>query len=444
MKGLLAVAAGAVLLLWPCALNGYPLVFIDTASYLWQTVVPQMTWDKTYVYGPFLHLGHWRWSLWPSAAMQGLLLSTLLWLAGRVVLGRVSAGLHLLTCIALAALTSLPWFAATLMPDALTGAVTLCLFLLGFGWDRLSRAERLAVVALGTLCIAAHLSHLIQAIAVLALVLLLTRRLRPTLRAAAPLLGALALILATNAVGHGRVSLSPYGSAFLLARLQEDGTATQTLRERCPEAGWLLCGQLAALPADSDWFLWAPESPVNRDPDGTERVMGAARLAPEASAIIAATLRDQPLAVLWDSLRNGVAQLSKAEVGDTLGSLYLDVSARIWIREGFPAAELARYEAGTQARGLLPARATPFLWPHVPVLLLSVPLVLLAWWHAARRGDARRLGFVLCALVGLSANALATGALSKPHHRYEARIIWLLPLAAAWGLLRRPETTEKQ
>jgi hypothetical protein len=34
-------------------------------------------------------------------------------------------------------------------------------------------------------------------------------------------------------------------------------------------------------------------------------------------------------------------------------------------------------------------------------------------------------------LVGAAANALATGGLSKPHQRYEARILWLVPFAGA-------------
>jgi hypothetical protein len=45
-------------------------------------------------------------------------------------------------------------------------------------------------------------------------------------------------------------------------------------------------------------------------------------------------------------------------------------------------------------------------------------------------------------LVGAGVNALVTGALSGPHDRYQARIAWLLPLAAvlAWpghGVFRR-------
>jgi hypothetical protein len=72
------------------------------------------------------------------------------------------------------------------------------------------------------------------------------------------------------------------------------------------------------------------------------------------------------------------------------------------------------------------------------VLILATPVVLLAWRRAHRMGDLRTLGLLLCLLVGLTGNALATGALSMPHHRYQARVVWLLPLAAMlfW---RRPD-----
>ena len=86
---------------------------------------------------------------------------------------------------------------------------------------------------------------------------------------------------------------------------------------------------------------------------------------------------------------------------------------------------------------MLPEAAAPFLWPHAPVLLLGALLALLAWWRAARAGDARRLGLVVGVLVGISANAFATGALSKPHLRYEARILWLMPVIAGLALLPR-------
>ena len=98
MKAIAALIAGAALLVWPAMLNGYPLVFIDTVSYLNHTTRPEVPWDKTLAYGPFLHLFHWQVSLWPAVAAQGLIASHLVWLAQRMVRLEQTAAAHLLVC----------------------------------------------------------------------------------------------------------------------------------------------------------------------------------------------------------------------------------------------------------------------------------------------------------------------------------------------------------
>jgi hypothetical protein len=427
------ILAAAVLLAAPALLNGYPLVFIDTVSYLEQTVLWSVSWDKTYVYGPFLLLGHWRLSLWGALALQSLAVGWLLWLAARVVWGAARTGPFLALVVGMVVLTSLPWFAATLMPDIMSGVVVICLFLLGFAAERLSRLEVGLVVALGAVAVGSHLSHLVVAAAVLAVVLLVGRRVRPALLAALPVALAVAALLSVNLVASGRAVLSANGATFLLARLQDDGPATRLLRERCPEAGWHLCAHVHRLPMDSDEFLWDPDSPLHREADGAPVFMGSVRIAPEAREIVAATLASYPLDVAGAMLRNGLRQIALTRIGDTLGNEHLELSARRMVATGFPE-ELARFDAGLQMRGLLPGLVAPLHLPHAATLVLSVPLALFAWRRAARDGDRLRLGLVLAALVGITANALVTGALSKPHHRYEARIIWLLPFAAVLAL----------
>jgi hypothetical protein len=434
MRALAAILAGAAMLAWPALLNGYPLVFIDTVSYLNHTTVPEVPWDKTPAYGPFLHLFHWRISLWPAVAAQTLIASHLVWLTQRMLRQEAtSAAAHLLVCAGLAALTSAPWFLATLMPDALTPLAPLCLLLLAFGG--LSRGEACWVVLLGALAVAAHLSHLPTALAILVLVALLARRVRPVLRAALPVALAVGFLLVSNAYAFGRATLSPHGAVFLLARLQADGPAVAVMRDRCPGAGWDLCNFLDRMPIDSDEFLWVGTSPLNSHPDGTHRPMSGVIAAPQAREIVAATLRERPLAVALSVLRNTAAQLLMPRVGDTLVDTYLSVSARRPIAAAFPARELAAFEAGAQMRGVLPARAAPFLLPHVPVLVVAALAAPLLLWRAAKRRDLPRGALLAGALVALLANAAATGGLSKPHHRYEARIAWLLPLAVMLAAL---------
>lgn len=439
-----AVGAAAALLAWPAFRNGYPLVFIDTVSYLEQTVRWEVSWDKTYVYGPFLLLGHWRMSLWGALALQCLLLAWLLWLTVRVVWGEARPAAFLLLVAGLALATSLPWFAATLMPDVLSGAAVLCLALLGFAAHHLSRREIAALVLFGAVAVGAHLSHLLVAVAVLGLVLLWRRRWRAVVLAALPVGMAVVMLLAVNLVVHGRPVLSAHGATFLLARLQDDGPATRLLRERCPQAGWRLCDHLHRLPMDSDEFLWDPHSPLHREADGTPIFMGSVRIAPEAQAIVLATLAAYPLEVALAMLRNGWRQLFLVRIGDTLGNAHLDLSARRMIAEGFPQ-ELAAFDAGWQMQGRLGDVAAPFVPLHLAVLLLAVPFALFGGWWAARAGDRLRLGLLLAVLLGIAANALVTGGLSKPHHRYQARIIWLLPFAAALVLpfpARRQEVAD--
>jgi len=188
------------------------------------------------------------------------------------------------------------------------------------------------------------------------------------------------------------------------------------------------------MPMDSDHFLWSPESPPQVDRFGNRREMGGTLLTPEAREIVAATLRDRPFAVARAMAWNTLRQLVTTRLGDVLDNTDLQHSVQIGIRDQFGPRELARFNLGAQMRGDLERLAAPFIAVQGPVLVVAL-LAVLAW--LPRRDawrDPRRLGFVLFMLAGILGNAFATGALSAPHQRYGARIVWILPLAAmvAW------------
>jgi hypothetical protein len=430
-----AILLGAALLLWPAYLNRYPIVFSDTGAFLAQTVVPLMIWDKPWIYGPFAWLFHQHVSLWGTVAAQAVIVSHLVWLLARV-LGRAAPGRHVAICAALALFTTAPWSVALAMPDILSPVAVLCAALLGWGWDRLHRAERAWLPLLGAVATASHLSNLPVIFALVVLAALL-RRWMAMARVALPLLGAVVLLLATNWVGHGRLALSPHGATFLLARLVADGPAARTIAARCPEARWYLCAFALNLQRDSDVFLWEPDSPVNRDPQGGPIFLGGARLSTEASEIVAETLRREPLTVAVQAMANFARQLTLTRIGDVLAQYHVGGSVRPRLEEGFPAAELRAYDAALQQRDWLRVEARLVESWHPALLLLATPFALLALWRGWKAGDRRATGLMLCLLVGVLGNALATGALSKPHHRYQARIAWLVPLAAVL-LARRP------
>ena len=426
-----AILAGAALLGWPALLNGYPILFSDTGAFLAQTDIPAMIWDKPYVYGPFLALFSAGVTLWGPllAVLAGL--SQLLWLTQRAVLGVATPRRHLALCAGLALLTSAPWFTTFLMPDIFAPAVVLSLYLLAFA--ALSRGEAVWLTLLATLGIAAHLSHLPLAAALVGLALLLGRRWAPVLRAGLPLLLALGLLVGLNWVGHGRASVSPYGSVFALARLVADGPAARVIEAACPDAGWHMCRWAGRLPTDADAFLWEPDGPVWAPRDDGAQPGGPISLAPEAAVIVGRALRAEPLAIAGIALANTATQLITARVGDVLGRDDVGAAMLDRIAAALGPAELARAQAGLQWRDGLRQAAGALTWPHPWVLTLAALASLLAWWRAHHASDRPRLRLVLFVLVGLAANAAATGALSGPHHRYQARIVWLLPLAAVLG-----------
>ncbi len=429
MRAALAVLAGALLLAWPAALNGYPLVFSDTGGFLHQTLGPLMLWDKPWVYGPLLHAFHWRVTLLLPLGAQALLVSWMLWLVQRVLRGGATPGAHVALCLAAAVLTTAPFTVALLMPDVFAAPVVLALGMLGFAADRLSGGERVALVLVGALGIAAHLSHVPLALA-LALLPLLALRVRGALLAGLPLLLGIALVVGTNAVGHGRVALSPHGATFLLARLQADGPAARVIQARCPDAGWYLCAFADRLPMDANDFLWDANSPVNRAPDGTARFLGGALISAEAGAIVGETLRAEPIAVLRAVLHNTAMQLVTTGIGDTLGPENLAAALRPRIAEGFTARELAAFDASAQVRDSLRSAVAPLSPLHALALLAALPLLAVGTWRAWRAGDALRLGLLAAVIVGVVGNAAATGGLSGVFPRYQARIAWLLPVMA--------------
>ncbi len=432
-----AVILAGVLLAWPAAWNGYPLVFADTGTYLGQALQGYLGWDRPPHYSLFLHALHWRTSLWPVPLLQGVVVAHLLALTLRV-LGRPGAGPLLAAAAGLAAATGLPWLSAQIMPDLFTGLVVLALWLLGFGRDRVSRPERVYLTALAGGAIAVHLAHLPLALALAALGAILARDLAVAGRMGVPCLLAALALLGANAIGHGRASLSPFGSVFLGARLLEDGPALRTLDADCAAARWRICALRGELPMAANDFLWLPDGPLR----GT--LGGGKAWAAEAAAIVRSTLIREPVAVAGAAIRNAARQFAQLGTGDGLQAWRGDPGPEPVVAAWFPA-ELEAFRASRQQRGWLEqdvAALRPF---HLALAWLGLlPLPVVAW---RQRRDATAAALCVMVLAGAAANATVTGGLSGVNERYQARLAWLFvfaPAAALYGarvprlLIRHP------
>ncbi len=159
-----AILLAAVLLLWPAVWNGYPLLFADSGTYVAQVPTGAIGWDRPPFYSLLLLLLHWRLSLWPVVLGQAVAAALLLRLAlrasgqgGELRLVAVAAGL--------AVASSLPWFAAQVMPDVFTGLLVVALALLAGVPEALAPRARRVLAAAATVMMTLHLSHLPLAVA---------------------------------------------------------------------------------------------------------------------------------------------------------------------------------------------------------------------------------------------------------------------------------------
>ncbi|HEX5385652.1 MAG TPA: hypothetical protein VFW66_03010 [Gemmatimonadales bacterium] len=454
---LLGLLGAAVLTCGAAAYNRFPLTYYDTASYLRKAHVfthaegPRGLDVEQYVRTPlpatspfrnpffyrpvtytlFLLPFSFPATLYAVPLAQGLIVAFSVLLALRAAGLASSATELVLLFLGLSLFTSLPWYSGQLMPDLFSAVMVLLLYALLSGWDRLARWERIAAWLLLAGAIAAHLSN-VPLYAALAVTAALGVRLlrgrwpcarRLALSVAGPFALAVSALAGSNYLFCGKLVLSESSDLFYLARLVGDGTAQRYLAEACPAAGYLLCDDRANLPADSDYFLWSPTGPWSAHQNDP-------RFLAEAPEIIRGTLRAHGAQELAAAARNTVHQLGM--FGADLDLLRSDSLVRpVIVRFGETTA--AAYARSRQVTGGLPLRAVGAV--QVTVVWLSLAALLLALPALRRRRDDRVLLFAGVIAAAVVLNALVFGALSALHDRYEARVIWLVPLAA-WVAVR--------
>jgi hypothetical protein len=425
-RWVLACATMVLALIAPALWNGFPIVFYDTGGYLMRPIEATLTMGRSAFYGAFLLLGT-SWHFWPNIVLQSALVIwlTLLtlrlhglggrpWLAAAIVAG-------------LCALTSLPWYAAQLMPDILLPVFVLSAALLAFHADALQRWERVALIAASAAAIASHMSILALALGVLAALAairalpLLAPRSNLALPAAAVVAG-VTLALASNLAIAGQFSFTPGGFNFVFSRLVQDGIVHRYLDERCPDPTIKLCEYRAEVPHTANDWLWAEESPIY--------VLGGFEaFEPQARRIVLDSLMQYPVDHLKTAITSTAKQFVAFATGDALTPW--NWSTEFAFERYVPSAFTA-YRDTRQAAGPF-----DFSWinaVHVPLLALAIaalPIIIVT------RAGQRIAALATLLLLALLGNAAICGVLSSPSDRYQSRLAWLAALVAAIALIER-------
>lgn len=433
------VLGGLLACCLPALVNGFPLVYSDTGTYIHTAITGEMPIDRPYWYGGLiaasLALGT---GLWGVVMLQAALLSIqvhrLVW---TLVPPARTVRYNVLAILLLAAGTSAAWYAGQLMPDVFTSIGLLAVFLLLRG--RSGLAGHLLDLAVIMLACWTHLSNLvILPLAGLGLILLGPSP-RIHVRQDLTRLALLCLLSwgGLAAANHGRTGetfISKGGHVFLMGRMIDAGMLKPFLDEHCPTAHYRLCAYKDSLPTRAQEFLWWGNSPLAR-----EGGWDATR--PEYDAIIRASLTEPRYL-----LRHITSSLAATADQLTLWRISGDLVSH-WFRtpESAPYGALAKHMPATLpaflgslqngGRGEL-----SMVWPDrayrltLFLSLLALPVLL------RRRGrwttDPLARIFLWYALCMIVVAAWTCATLSTVDTRYLGRSSWILPLAvllaSAW------------
>jgi hypothetical protein len=319
---------------------------------------------------------------------------------------------------------------ADLMPDIWSGVATGALALLFAMPSRLTRLDLAALAAMTVFAAMAHNSHVLIIAGVMAagggLWLIFRRSFkadpRPALVVGGAAIGcAVAGTLLFSAMVKHSVGAPPITPPFLTARVVADGPGRLYVREHCKDHPFAVCAFADRLAGtDTDGFLW-DENPKT----GVFAVATPAQrraLATEQGRFAMASTLAHPWLQAQASARNVALQLVQTDLDD------FDYKPNVLaeLRADLPPEHRARLETSLAARRGWPIAQ---LWAEQAVAIwLSLGMIA---WTLLKRAASPELGrFALLAVAGVLANTVACGVLSDLYGRYQARCIWVLPLAA--------------
>jgi len=429
------VLAAAFLMMWPALYNRYPLLYPDSMAYLedgplvaralFLRIFSDDYGQRSLIYCLGILPLHLNVTTWPIVVLNALLTAYVIWLTVHSMLPKKTAIRYLALVLPLSIFTGLSWSVSWIMPDILGPALYLSIYILVFAAQSLSRTERLIVVLIAWWSMASHITHLLLAAGIcvfLALFLLLRharapRQLRSVVGVAMIVMTVAAVNISLHWYLYGKPSVKGKGPPFLLARVIADGPGRWYLQQCCGDIHFEVCNHIHDLPDNVDDFLWGDDGIwLNSSEEQRERLQD------EELAIVVGTLREYPRQELMISADHFWEQLH------TFG--LSDYDPNPWILEKadtvMPVTR-SRYVQTRQAHETLHEKIFAFVqdWTVIASLVvIGIRLVCVRHWSR------RVVGLTAIIAIVVIGNAAITGVLSTVDDRYQARVIWLVPLLA--------------
>lgn len=427
----LLLAAGLVL----CAfaiVNGYPLVYSDTGTYINSGFENEVPFDRPILYGLFLRHISLKATLWLPVFFQGLMTAwSIRFLINRFPWTISFRRKVFVSCIViLTAFTGVAQKVSNLLPDYTTALIPIIAvaFLSG---EKLTRTEKIIATTLLFFSFLAHGSNLyigLLAVLILSILKLFLRNSFELIDKKQLIFlwsgtgAAFALMLTMNACYTGQPFVSRNGSVFMTGHLADCGLLDEFLIEKCEEKHYELCEWKGTFSRVD--FLWDDVSSPHYKTGGWNRNEGRYNTmlrdfftSPKfLGKYIKSTLILGTKQVFDSGLHTEMENLPMKEGSAPYGQ----------IKWRFPA-ELSEYTAAKQYNNRLDYAVNNML--QNAALLLSIVLIPIGCVHLRSRSNAYRniIMFLIFSATVIFSNGIVCAGLTISNSRFGSRVIWLVP-----------------
>ncbi|MGB0916384.1 MAG: hypothetical protein ACPGU4_02245 [Flavobacteriales bacterium] len=430
--------------MWPAIVNGYPLVYSDSGTYIISGFLKNVPMDRPIAYGLFINLLGAGTSLWFVVIAQALLVIFTIYMLVRLVTKSApwpwTIGLVLVPGLT----TGVSNYTSQIMPDIFSA-----LSIVGFGVLLAQKKFGWLEVLLSCIVVLSAMFHFSilmvgMGMGIVAIIGWAICRTNFTVVRKAVLLSTLPvlLVLGLNYSLTDEVFISKTSNVFTTARIMETGVLADFLTENCSQNEYLLCNSVNDFPNHAHEFLWNDDSPLY-DEDCRSRRFTACWL--EKNHHFGFMLKDivtQPkylsqLAVIYTV--DFFSQLGDFGIGlltpQTEGS-----AAQNCLTKVYPS-ELDAYKSTAQYK------ETQFFKTASSIQMVMVILGLLGilWglFQAYRNKTIQNYAWAFMLILGVLGNALSVTIFSGVLDRYQSRVIWILPLIALCILVRYWENRQE-
>lgn len=429
--------SGVFLLMTPAFYNGFPLVYSDTGTYILSGMDWMVPRDRPVFYGIFIRFTSLGASLWGVIFWQAVVVYYVLYRLVTAFSEKFGAGYGWSIVFVLVASTGLGWYTSQLMPDIFAATTIMAVPLLIF--VRNTKNQRLHGILLSVIFLIGllvHFSHILIAFLTLMLFLLFSKKLGLKSRKRIGFL-MLSVVFSVTLSGflnwgiNGTFSMGRGGHVYLMGKMYDSGVLESFLENECADGQYALCAYKDSFPESSRGLLWFDNSPLY-ELGGWQESRG-----PFYEVLVDIAKHPKYLFMFgYNSAYSSATQLFQNDVGSGLVTTWYanpDSPPAEVVHDFFPQ-EYKTYQQSRQNENLWGQRLDFSGW-NVRVnwmLILSAAFLIFTLIRKSFRSriSPEQRAIVGALVMGVIVNAIVTASLANVYDRLQARVSWLIVLAA--------------